>query len=682
MNQNTSSKLNVAQDFICKNDKSSCEANNKYPDPSSPSHESVIISHGSVSKINYLGHVTANQHLEPESPPDESIIISRIPSPVINSTSVTDERARLQHLLDHVCKQRQLLFQNNCSKERSEVEKSSKSSDHEKFTQKNQPVEKNLMLESESIYQNGKEENSKDNVHLKGMEIQHTDTNQKENDVRKESKKPEIDCSYVEKSISNSSLFCACNKSQTLEICSISGRSSDSSRNSITSYEGVKIFLKVSENSQHDTVKLNSNVHNHKDDENKIERPQHLASGKHKYCRKHCRKKEAQHNTVEKAIQVEYNSKKLGNESDLQTEEKGVQVETKAKDIENEYEVNELGELNKKDPYNADNVVTGTNWHDRLPRKNNDISFNAVSASTSYMSPPEKISSSHIVEMQAVINKINSKFGGENLNSSFPLSEKNTILHHYIQKLLTMNRNNIDALNVSVSDVSTPSSDITTSPRNINEAVEQTIVDSFGELQEHTIARKQVIQEEPINLSSAEYQCSKILNNCDCMSTPYSDNYEVITLVNKKINEALDNIENRILQETKTLPDEILQEDELPDAEYTKLTNKCSQRISDLCEKINSVRKEKQIILDSSSGSSSGKTVNQHFESTVYISPPASAHVSVNISEMLPEDRGRFSQPLLEESVTSVLNIKQNQAPSQVPERSKPPVSSLRNIVR
>ncbi|KAK3932804.1 Centrosomal protein of 295 kDa [Frankliniella fusca] len=308
------------------------------------------------------------------------------------------------------------------------------------------------------------------------------------------------------------------------------------------------------------------------------------------------------------------------------------------------------------------------------------------STSTSYLSPPDRVISSLTEDIKALIALAQSNIQTQSKNShnlSRSTQIQNQPLGQYINRLLAMSRESIDRLNVSCSDVSTPSSAIFQSSRPENE-VNLNLTDiGFTAPPKKGASKLKILEQDQVNDTT---ECSDIFG---------SDNTAIPSQLEVGPSPTYSELNDNIT--------------------LTDLTQQCHEKISALTRMIEEVRRETVVSSSSHSYSVSDKSSipNQskspmHFDSTTYMSPPPQVLEWADIAfpsgyedtsgmsldpygtavmQLLADVRSQMIQKTTDPSIaTELLQSNHSQERSEFLEanqnRPKPPVAFWKNIER
>jgi hypothetical protein len=321
-------------------------------------------------------------------------------------------------------------------------------------------------------------------------------------------------------------------------------------------------------------------------------------------------------------------------------------------------------------------------WHHMINR--NVISDKDLSeASTSYMSPPDQLASSHIQDLGKLLATVHDYQKKRDPD----IREIDPRLALYISQLLSMSRESVEYLDVSTSDMSTP--DVETSavegiyskrPCEVTKhiAKEQTKKSETTEKQTYTnLKAKDAIKEitntmkkktKAMTVSHLEHEsvtCTRqVVSQC-CVQTqstttphgimngelPHEHVLRERPFLQEQLHSSCRHDENSYEFDIKTPPfPSVIADMSLDEYKTLKFpeifsdySEKCSERISNLAKKIEQIRGEKRKLIESSgSGSSASSSSNegQGLDSTKYLSPPES---SVVMTHILSKDKGHIT---------------------------------------
>lgn len=236
------------------------------------------------------------------------------------------------------------------------------------------------------------------------------------------------------------------------------------------------------------------------------------------------------------------------------------------------------------------NVAEMTPQHSQ---EDSEVREHLTSTSTSYLSPPDKVLSSLTEDIKTLMalaqRKILPQSGTSKNHESSQISHDGPLVS-YINRLLAMSRESIDRLNISCSEVSTPSSALFKSS-SVDNAADFSVITAPTE--------KNGLQ-------------SRILNQDDADDTA-------------NFHESVNDESKRNMGNTE--PDEWLLHSALTDqGALTDMTRQCHEKILALTKMIEEVRRQ-AVVTSSTEGDSNLSADNQskstlHLDSTAYMSPP------------------------------------------------------------
>lgn len=231
-----------------------------------------------------------------------------------------------------------------------------------------------------------------------------------------------------------------------------------------------------------------------------------------------------------------------------------------------------------------------------------------ASTSTSYLSPPDRVLSSLTEDIKTLIDlaRANANVSIESQETKPPVG--NQALISYINRLLAMSRESIDQLNVSCSEISTPTSSLFQSSQSVNEATSNLIYSS-----------------------SAAHEVSRLSNELNNDPVVCSDSQ-------LKNNESVDNMDRvnstSLAEDNQQLP--------FSDQEsLVEMTKRCNQNISILTKMIEEVRAQGLSntpiphFFDQSRISNNQSKSPLPLDSTAYMSPPPQVLEWANIAQSL-----------------------------------------------
>lgn len=219
-----------------------------------------------------------------------------------------------------------------------------------------------------------------------------------------------------------------------------------------------------------------------------------------------------------------------------------------------------------------------------------------ASTSTSYLSPPDRVLSSLTEDIRTLIGLAQANANSVSIEKQeTELPASNQALISYINRLLAMSRESIDRLNVSCSEISTPTSSIFQSSQSVNEATSN-----------------------PIYSSYAAHEVSRLSND---------SNNDLVVCLDSQLNDhdSADNID--AVNNTLLAVDN--QQLHFSDQEsLVEMTKRCNQNISTLTKMIEEVRAQglsnsaAPHIFDQSIISNNQSKSPLPLDSTAYMSPP------------------------------------------------------------
>ncbi|XP_055382912.1 uncharacterized protein LOC129613043 [Condylostylus longicornis] len=303
----------------------------------------------------------------------------------------------------------------------------------------------------------------------------------------------------------------------------------------------------------------------------------------------------------------------------------------------------ELGEFIDK---NEQKQLAKNYNHNKIFEKSKRILTKQTQRTPQPLEQVSEIVSSRIVQNEESNKKNDYKRRVEKKESSVTKRSCDPSLVQYIQRLLGMSRHSIQMLGVSSSDVQTPSSSIINTANNISDLeldndqqerlnrIQNFIEDNYSfvsEIEKSLKRDEKLAEESEESMRLIEDIWKKSLKHHIKKSKTKSYESPKPILKNKIRKQKTGEIQEKISDQKSdgfSAEERVLEK-------YTEMTDNCTQRIAELNEMIERVRKEKQKILEITLSSNGGANSETEYLEIIHKSKPQS---EAELSEKLKND--------------------------------------------